>query len=557
VKAHYKKPGSIGSWFFIFHCKKTISRYYVSIMFWADKIADEVVRRYKDRIDQGKPIVVRDEKTASGRVHVGSLRSAALHAIVADVLQSRGIAVEFNFEINDFDAMDGIPSYLDEAEYKKYMGMPLYKIPSPEPGYENFAELYGQEYVEVLKKIGFEANVYRATELYKSGKMNDSIRAALEKRDVVRRIYKEVSGSEKGEDWYPLNVVCEQCGKLSTTTITDFDGETVGYRCTNEAVTWAEGCGFQGRISPFDGNAKLPWKLDWGAKFKAVGVHFEGGGKDHYSKGGARQVAEAICREVFEYEPPYGVFNEFFLVGGKKMSSSKGNAATAVELGELLPPHILRLLLLKTPINRQINFDPQGDAVPVLYDTYDTLAQKYWDGIVDDDSQVFIFSHLQYKRGVLPKRFLPRFSQVAFLVQMPHISLQEEFSAMKGSLLSAEDLSEIDERMAYAKLWLENYADEAYIFKLQDTLPELASTLTEAQRNALHLLADKLQPLQTKDGQSIHELTHAIKEESDLDAKSFFTALYIAFLGKQSGPKVGWFLSTLDPEFVLRRLREV
>src|SRR5690606_6851035 len=119
--------------FFFVDCKKPISRYYVTIMFWADKIADEVVRRYASVIDAGKPIVIRDEKTASGKVHVGSLRSAALHAIVADVLRSRGIPVAFHFEINDFDAMDGIPSYLDEETYMQYMGMPLYRIPSPEP----------------------------------------------------------------------------------------------------------------------------------------------------------------------------------------------------------------------------------------------------------------------------------------------------------------------------------------------------------------------------------------------------------------------------------------
>jgi lysyl-tRNA synthetase class 1 len=526
-------------------------------MFWADKIADEVVRRYTHIINENKPIVIRDEKTASGRVHVGSLRSAALHAIVADLLQDRGIEVDFNFEINDFDAMDGIPSYLDEAEYKKYMGMPLYRIPSPVAGYENFAELYGQEYVAVLEKIGFDAKVYRATELYKSGKMNDSIRAALEKRDVVRRIYKEVSHSEKDENWYPLNVVCEQCGKLSTTQITDFDGETVGYFCSSDTVAWAEGCGYQGRISPFDGNAKLPWKLDWGAKFKAVGVHFEGGGKDHYSKGGARQVAESICREVFEYEPPYGVFNEFFLVGGKKMSSSKGNAATAKEMAALLPPHLLRLLLLKTPINRQISFDPQGDAIPVLFDTYDKLAEKYWEGVEDDDTQVFKFAHVPYQRADLKKRFLPRFSQIAFLVQMPHIQLGEEFVSMKGISLTQEDMDEIDMRMHYAKLWLEQYADEAYIFKLQEELPEKAKLLSDEQKEALRLFADKLEALPQKDGQSIHELTHAIKEESGLDPKSFFSALYIAFLGKENGPKIGWFLSTLDSAFVLKRLREV
>ncbi len=82
-------------------------------MFWADTIADEVERRYASLIQSGEPIVIRDEKTASGKVHVGSLRSASLHAIVADVLKSRGHNVKFLFEINDFDAMDGIPKYLD------------------------------------------------------------------------------------------------------------------------------------------------------------------------------------------------------------------------------------------------------------------------------------------------------------------------------------------------------------------------------------------------------------------------------------------------------------
>lgn len=526
-------------------------------MFWADKIADEVVKKYQHVIDAGSPIIVRDEKTASGRVHVGSLRAAALHMIVADVLKTRGIETQFSFEINDFDAMDGIPGYLDEATYAKYMGMPLFKIPSPVAGYENFAELYGQEYVEALKKIGLDANIYRATELYRSGKMNEQIRRALERKDVVRKIYKEVSNSEKDASWYPLNVVCEKCGKLSTTQVTDFDGEQVGYVCSSDTVAWAEGCGYTGRVSPFDGNAKLPWKLDWAAKFIALGVHFEGGGKDHYSKGGARQVAEAICREVFEHEPPYGVFNEFFLVGGKKMSSSKGNAATAVDMVELLPPHLLRLLLLKTPINRQIDFDPNGDAVPVLFDTYDRLAEKYWTGIKDDDSQVFTFAHLPLLRDAMEKRFLPRFSQIAFLVQMPHMQLHQELEILNDGALSSADMDEIDMRIAYAKLWLERYADDAFIFKLQETLPAGTALLSEVQKHALHLFADKLEALEHTDGQSIQELTHTVKEETGLDAKSFFTALYVAFLGKESGPKIGWFLSTLDIQFVIKRLREV
>lgn len=530
-------------------------------MFWADKIADEVERRYADKIAAGETIVVRDEKTASGQVHVGSLRSAALHAIVADILRTRGHKVDFFFEINDFDPMDGIPSYLDKDVYQKYMGHPLFKIPSPEPGFDNFAEFYGQEYVEVVNKIGFGAEVYRATELYREGKMNAQIRATLDKKDIIHKIYKEVSGSERAADWYPLNVICEHCGNLSATKITGWDGEMVDYTCSSDTIAWAEGCGHTGRISPFDGNASLPWKPEWAAKFVAKDVNFEGGGKDHYTKGGSRQVAEAICREVYEYEPPYGVFNEFFLVGGKKMSSSKGNAAAAKEMTELLPPHILRLLLLKTPINRQIDFDPEGDAVPVLWDTYDRLAEKAWSGVEDDDSQVFKFSHLPEDRTavsgktvLIEERFLPRFSQIAFFVQMPHMDVYEEVATLKGSKLSQSDKKEIDLRVEYAKRWLENYADEKFIFALQQEVPQLVTELSEAQTNALAILAEKIKNTAEMNGEALHTFIHEVKEESGLSPKEFFSAIYVAFLGKESGPKVGWFLSTLEKDFIVKRL---
>ncbi len=524
-------------------------------MFWADTIVDEVERRYAAKIAAGEPIVVRDEKTASGQVHVGSLRSASMHAMVADVLKSRGHNVKFLFEINDFDPMDGIPSYLDTATYEQYMGMPLCNIPSPVAGFANFAEYYGQEYVTVLKKIGFGAEVYRASELYRSGVMNEMIQKALERRAVVRDIYFRISKSEKPEDWYPLNVICEKCGNLSATKITGFDGELVDYTCSSDTIAWAKGCGHTGRMSPYNGNAKFPWKLDWAAKFVAQGVCFEGGGKDHYTKGGSRQVAEAICREIFDHEPPYGVFNEFFLVGGKKMSSSKGNAASAQEMTEILPPHILRLLLLKTPINRQLDFDPEGDAIPVLFDTYDKLAEKYWSGVRDDDSQVFNFIHLPDERGEFPVRFLPRFSQVAFLVQMPHMDIYDEVAKMKESELTDIDVAELDERVVYAKRWLKEYADDKFIFTLQQTIPEATAALTEPQQSALKLLSDKIELLEAIDGQILHELIHEVKGESGLTPKEFFGAIYIAFLGKDSGPKVGWFLSTLDKDFLLKRLK--
>ena len=42
-------------------------------MFWADTIADEVARRYKDVIAKGEPIVVRDELAAGELKEFGPL----------------------------------------------------------------------------------------------------------------------------------------------------------------------------------------------------------------------------------------------------------------------------------------------------------------------------------------------------------------------------------------------------------------------------------------------------------------------------------------------------
>jgi lysyl-tRNA synthetase class I len=44
--------------------------------------------------------------------------------------------------------------------------------------------------------------------------------------------------------------------------------------------------------------------------------------------------------------------------------------------------------------------------------------------------------------------------------------------------------------------------------------------------------------------------------DHDLPNGKAFAALYAAFLGRTNGPRAGWLLASLDPEFVIVRLRE-
>jgi lysyl-tRNA synthetase class 1 len=501
-------------------------------MFWADRIAQEVMNKFGPR----GPVLIRDEKTPSGRVHVGSMRGVAIHGAISEALNDRGVPNVFKYEFNDLDPMDGFPEYLPE-EFRQYMGMPLSKIPSPEVGAANFADYFAQEFKNVIVHAGFSPVFYNVSELYLEGKMDDAIRVALDHAAEIRRIYREVSGSQKPDDWYPLSVFCESCGKVGTTQVFAWDGSEVSYRCAPDAVKWAKGCGHEGKISPFGGKAKFPFKVEWPAKWKVLGVMVEGAGKDHSTKGGARDVAAHIAKEVFAHEAPMDAPYEFFLVGGKKMSSSKGRGSSAREIAELVPPKILRLALLGKDINQAINFDPEGDTIPVLYDHYDKLAENFWAGTKDDYARLFEFIHPG--RAIPERSALPRFSQVAFVVQMPHMDLYQEFPDANRA--------ELDERATYAKRWLEAYAPEKYVYKLHESVPDAAKNLTSEQKAALKTLAEFIEA-GNPSAEELHTKLHESKQ---------FKAIYFAFLGKDSGPKAGWFLASLPRELVLQRLREV
>lgn len=518
-------------------------------MFWADRIAKEIQDAKGGR---EIPLVIRDEKTLSGRVHIGSVRGLAIHGVIGEILTEYGVENSFLWEHNDFDPFDTVPGYLDQERFREHLGKPLYMVPSPEEGYANYAEYFGDEFVRVHQKAGFTPTYYWLyRDLYASGRMDPYIRTALERAADIRRIQKEVSGSQKPEDWLPVSVVCEACGKMMTTRAYDFDGETVGYACDRSPDECVP-CGHEGRVSPFGGRAKLFWKADWAAKWGAVGVDIEGAGKDHSTKGGSRDVAAHIAKEVFGYSEPFDVPYEFFLVGGKKMSSSKGKGSSAKDMADLFPPQVLRLVLLGKDLNQQIDVDPAGDSVPRLYDWYDDLAQMVRDGVADDFTRLYALCQLPADRAELSAPWQLRFSQVAFIVQMPHLDLVAEAEAAKGSTLTDEERTKLHERADYARFWLTTYAPERYQYALQESMPEVE--LTGVQRDALRALASYF--VEPRTGEEVQARLFELKEEVPIEPKELFAALYRIFLNRDSGPKAGWFLSVLPREFVVKRLTE-
>lgn len=506
-------------------------------MFWADKVAKELKKRKfsQEWVD--------DMKTPSGRIHVGSLRGVVVHDLVYKALDDLKVKAKFTYIFDNHDPLDSLPVYLQKEKYEKFLGVPLYKVPSPQEGFEDYAQYYALEFKKVFNEIGCDPEIIWATDLYKSGKMNEVIRECLDKADLIRSIYGELYKKQIPNNWYPFSVFCPNCGKVSTTNVSNWDGKEVSFECRVEGLDWTKGCGWIGKVSPFSPNekgeiaGKLPWKVEWPAKWKVLGVTVEGAGKDHMSKGGSHDLATLICQRILNYRVPYPLPYEFFLIGGKKMSSSKGIGSSANEILEILPPEILRFLMVKTKNNQAIDFDPSGDTIPKIFDEYQKAADVYINKSNEDQARIFELSQI----GEI--KFTPkiRFSVLAQWIQMPNM---EEEIKKEG----------LEDWARYAKIWLEKYASESDKFTIKKELPEETKNLSEKQKKFLAKVLSEINNKWTPE--EFQESLYEWSKQIGITSKEAFSAIYTALIGKDHGPKAAWLILSLDKKFLKNRFAE-
>lgn len=503
-------------------------------MFWADKIAEEIIKSGKY-----KPYWVDDMKTPSGFSHVGSLMGPVIHSLIFRALNDRGEKPTFTFVINDFDPADDLLPEV-KGKFEEELGKPLKLAKSPDPKFESMADLFGSDFINSIQSLGVEAEIISSWKLYHEGKFDEVIKLALDNADKIQDIYQKISGSKKKEaGWLPFQVICENCQKLGTTKVYEWDGEKVSYKCEENLVKWAKGCGNSGKISPFGGTGKLPWKIDWAAHWKVIGVTIEGAGKDHASKGGSYDIAMEICKEIFGYKQPFKLPYEFILIGGKKMSSSKGLGLKAHDLIKILPPSLGRFLFIKSDIKSQSNFDPDGtSAIPVLFDEYQKAADAYFDKTNEDLARAFELSQV----GEIQKPPKIRFSVLAQWVQMPNM---EDEIKKEGLEVWAK----------YARVWVEKFAPENEKFEVKKELPIEAKNLSAKQKELLIKITNELDKSLT--GEEFQAKIYDLGKELDLNGKETFAAVYLSLLGKDHGPKAAWLILSLEKEFVKKRFNEI
>ena len=205
-------------------------------MHWADELAASASGRQ----------VVNDSKTPSGTVHVGSLRGPVVVDTIARALRDADREVELRYGVDDLDPMDA-QALLTPDAIDRYMGVPLTHVPDPEGDcHSSYARHFAGAFIDTSDGLGIRPDTYYwMSEVYGSGAMDRYIRAALDAAATIRDIYRRVAKVNHPDEWHPLFVICESCGKIGTTIVTGWDAErgVVRYECRRDLVKWATGCG--------------------------------------------------------------------------------------------------------------------------------------------------------------------------------------------------------------------------------------------------------------------------------------------------------------------------
>jgi lysyl-tRNA synthetase, class I len=535
---------------------------------WADKVVEEVKRKVEHdpllkEVVKKTGYYVYDEKTPSGKIHIGSGRGWIISDVIAKALRDAGLDAKFVLSSDDHDPYDKSNKELPKS-WDKYLGMSFRDIPSPVEGHKSFGAYYFSLVTDKFKDYGIECELESTGEEYEKGVFNDAIKIVLDNVDKIKKIYSDMYGEDStGANRYPFNIKCEKCGKIATTNIIGWDGKKVEYEC-GDVVKWAKGCGHKGKRSPYDGNGKMPWKIEWPAKWFAKKVIIEYAGKDHFSAMGARDFGVKLCNEVFDFTPPYpstrkktGKGYEFFHVGGKKMSTSKGFGVGFAEITEKIPAKILRYLLIRSRPHSVIDFDPFKDNdLILLFDRYDRMERIYFGKervSEEEENKQKRMYELAYV-GKIPKK-MPvqvQFSHAAITIQLA-LTEEKAIEILQGEehvpkKINKEEEEQVKERLRSAKNWVETFASDNYKFQLVEKVPW---KLNKKEREVVDKVLSKIDNKITD--KELHEEIYKICKESEYEPRDFFSLFYKMLIGKEKGPRLASFLLTIGED----RLRKI
>lgn len=492
---------------------------------WPFEAAERILKRIGGKTPKKGYVLFETGYGPSGLPHIGTFGEVARTTMVKKAFET--IAPDIPTRLfcvsDDMDGMRKIPDNVPNKDMlKEHLHKPLTSIPDPFGTHESYGHNMNSRLRAFLDAFNFKYEFKSATDLYKTGALDEKLLYVLTKFDDIMDVMLPTLGEERQATYSPFLPVSPKTGRvLQVPTISrDEKKGTITFKDEDGEIT---------EVPVTGGHCKLQWKPDFGSRWAALDVDFEMYGKDHNVNG---VLYSKICKIAGGNPPEQFMFELFLDEKGQKISKSKGNGLTMDEWMRYAPTESLAYYMYQSPRKaKKLYFD----VIPKAMDEYLTFLAKYQ---TEDEAARFKNPVWHVHGGNPPKPESPL--TFALLLNLASACHAEDAGILWG--------------------FIKNYAPGA--------TPENSPHLAALVKHAVHYYQDFIKPNKQYRKPSEKEASAMLDLASELSAmpekssaeelqtkvfdignkhgfenlREWFQALYEVLLGQSQGPRFGSFI---------------
>jgi lysyl-tRNA synthetase class 1 len=493
---------------------------------WPYEEARKLLKRWPEGKPAGQPMIFETGYGPSGLPHIGTWNEVARTTFVRQAYEelTGGAATRLIAFSDDMDGLRKVPDNVPEqAMLTEHLGHPLSRIPDPFGTHDSFAAHNNAMLQRFLDRFGFDYEFLSSTDCYASGRFDEVIRKILHAWDGVMGVMLPTLGEDRRKTYSALLPISPTTGRVLQVPVEVIDAEAGLIAFTDE-----DG----GRVeqSAFGGQAKLQWKVDWAARWVALGVDYEMSGKDLIDS----VVQSGKIARILGGRPPDGFNYEMFLdEKGEKISKSKGNGLSLEEWLRYGSEESLAFYIYREPKRAK---SLHIGVIPRAVDEYWQFRGNYPAQPVEQKLGNPVH-HIH--GGKVPTGTLPlTYGLLLNLVSLPGVADKEtawKFVQRYAPKTSPETDPELDQLIGLAV----NYARDFVVPELRRRPPN------DMEMEALKDLDSELGKLPADaSAEDIQTQVFEVGKRHPFESlRAWFQALYETLLGSSQGPRMGSFIA--------------
>lgn len=488
---------------------------------WCVEEAKRIYNHINGKIPQKGFVLFETGYGPSGLPHIGTFGEVVRTCFVKFTFESLypNIPTKLYCISDDIDGMRKIPENIPNKEIlTNHLKKPLTQVPDPFKTHQSYGHNMNARLCSFLNSFNFEYEFLSATEMYESGKYNDTMLKVLEKYDEIMALMLPTLGDDRKKTYSPFMPICNITGQV----LEDCD---IKINKSTKTIIYKNSNGDFVETEVTNGKCKLQWKIDFGARWHTFGVDYEIFGKDHLAN---EIIYKKVCN-ILGTKPPVNFCYELFLgEDGAKISKSKGNGISVEEWLECAPSESLALFMFQKPKTaKKLYFE----SIPKAVDEYIAFVNSF----NKEKSYENPAFYIHY--GNVPIFNIEGISY-ALMLNLASVCNPENDDILWGFIqkyapsLHKNKYRFLDEMVNKSINYYERYIKPNKIYEKP----------TELEKSLLLKLKDFCESTSETDANIIQNEVYAIAKDQELEMKDWFSCIYRVLLGQKQGPRVGSFI---------------